>query len=362
MVRSRFQEGADLLDWTHQVLAPAAMRGDATADLRRLAAHVTARRARFLIMLSRHAEAKSLLEPCLAELRGQDDPAGIATTLVYLGAASTSLGAYAPAQMYLQESLTLRRSLADGWGQAVCHLELAGLAFYRGDYQAAETHCTEGLRLAGQAGDPQIVAHLLTGSSIVARQLGNYASAQEFIARSLAVYEELEDPYGVVQGWLTLGGLACSLAQYGDAAAHYQRALDASGALGFRSGEAECHCRLGQIASAQRQPGAAAAHLQFALRLTTEIQEAPLLLDTLYIIAELDQVSPQAAAPLAAWLLAQPELDLPRRDAMTALLAAAGAETATVPVLPDTAAALTLAQKLLQCHAHSCDSRSLPAA
>jgi tetratricopeptide (TPR) repeat protein len=192
--------------------------------------------------------------------------------------------------------------------------------------------------------------------------LGNYASAQEYIVRSLAVYEELEDPYGIIQGWLTLGGLAYSLAQYSDAAAYYQRALDASGALGFRSGEAECHCRLGQIASAQQQPGAAVAHLQVALRLTTEIQEAPLLLDTLYTIAELYQGFPAAAAPLAAWLLAQPELDLPRRDAMTELLAAAGAQSATVPVLPDTDAAVALAHQLLQYHAQSCDSRSLPAA
>jgi len=199
----------------------------------------------------------------------------------------------------------------------------------------------------GQAGDPQMIAHLLTGSSIVARQLGDYAAAQEFIARSLAVYQELDDPYGVIQGWLTLGGLAYSLAQYGDAAAHYRRALDASRTLGFRSGEAECYCRLGQIAAAQEQPNEAVAHLQVALRLTTEMQEAPLLLDTLYTVAMLYQASPQPAAPLATWLLAQPELDTARRGAMTALLTAAGAAAAATPMLPDSHAANALAQQLL---------------
>lgn len=347
MVRSHFQEGADLLGWSHQVLAAAGMRHAAASDLRRLVAHLGARYARLLIMLSRHAEARDLLNPCLAELRALDDPAGIATALVYLGAACTSLGAYVEAQEYLQESLDLRHSQADGWGQAVCHLEMAGLAFYRGDYESAGAHCAAGLDLMGQAGDPQMIAHLLTGSSIVARQLGDYAAAQEFIARSLAVYQELDDPYGVIQGWLTLGGLAYSLAQYGDAAAHYRRALDASRTLGFRSGEAECYCRLGQIAAAQEQPNEAVAHLQVALRLTTEMQEAPLLLDTLYTVAMLYQASPQPAAPLATWLLAQPELDTARRGAMTALLTAAGAAAAATPMLPDSHAANALAQQLL---------------
>jgi predicted ATPase/DNA-binding SARP family transcriptional activator len=361
MVRSRFQEGADLFGWTHQVLASADLNQAETAELRRLVAYLAARWARFLIMLSRHAEAEDLLGPCLADLRARDDPAGIATALVYLGAACTSLGAYAQAQAHLEESLDLRRGLSDDWGQAVCHLELAGLAFYRGDYLVAGEHCAEGLRLAGQAGDPQIIAHLLTGSSIVARQLGNYAAAQEFVARSLAVYEELEDPYGVVQGWLTLGGLACSLAQYGDAAAYYVRALDASLALGFRSGEAECHCRLGQVMAAQQQLGAAVAQLQIALRLTTEIHEAPLLLDTLYTVASLDTALLQAA-PLAAWLLAQPELDMPRRSAMSALLASAGAKAAAMTVLDDSSAAVALAEQLLLHHAQCSESRPLPGA
>lgn len=357
MVRGRFQEGADLFGWSRQRLAPAGAHQDASSERRRLFAHLAAREARFYIMLSRHSEAKALLTPCLTELRALDDSAGVATVLVYLGAAATSLGAYEPAQTHLYESLELRRALDDDWGQAVCHLELAGLAFYRSDYRKAETHCAEGLHLAGQTGDPQIIAHLLTGSSIVARQMGDYVAAQEFITRSLAVYQEMEDPYGVIQGWLTLGGLACSLTQYDDAAAHYRRALDASVALGFRSGEAESHCRLGQIAAAQHQPRKAVIHLQVALRLTTAIQEAPLLLDTLYTVTMLYTAFPQAAAPLAKWLSAQPELDDPRRLAINEMLAAIAAETAIAPAPHDTDAIIALAWHLLQSYLQSLESR-----
>lgn len=356
MVRSRFQEGADLFGWSRQSLAPAGAHQDDGSDRRRLFAHLAAREARFYIMLSRHSEAKALLTPSLTELRALDDTAGVATVLVYLGAAATSLGDYEQALSHLHESLNLRRALDDDWGQAVCHLELAGLAFYRSDYRMAEIHCAQGLHLAGQAGDPQIIAHLLTGSSIVARQLGDYVAAQGFITRSLAVYQEMEDPYGVIQGWLTLGGLACSLAQYDDAAAHYRRALDASLVLGFRSGEAESHCRLGQIAAAQQQPREAVTHLQVALRLTTAIQEAPLLLDTLYTVATLYTASPQAAAPLAGWLSAQPELDDPRRLAMSAMLAATAAETALAPDAHDTGAIIALAWHLLQSYSQSPES------
>lgn len=357
MVRSRFQEGADLFSWSRQTLAPAGVHQDAGNEQRRLFAHLATREARFYIMLSRHAEAKALLAPCLTELRALDDSAGVATALVYLGAAVTSLGDYEQAQTYLQEGLDLRCTLGDDWGQAVCRLELAGLAFYRNDYRMAEIHCAEGLHLAGQAGDPQIIAHLLTGSSIVARQLGDYVAAQEFIARSLAVYEEMEDPYGVIQGRLTLGGLAYSLARYDDAAAHYRRALDASIVLGFRSGEAESHCRLGQIAAAQHQSSEAVIHLQVALRLITEIQEAPLLLDTLYTVATLYTLFPQAAAPLAMWLSAQPELDDPRRLAMSAMLATIAAETTISPAAYDTGAMITLARHLLQSYSQFSESR-----
>lgn len=362
MVRSRFQEGADLFGWTRQALTPDAARHDAahlnTAnEPRRLFVHLAVRQARFYIMLSRHTEARELLAPCLAELRSLEDYAGVAAALVYLGAAATSLGDYEQAQTNLQESLDLRSALADDWGQAVCHLELAGLAFYRGDNQKAGAHCAEGLRLVGPGGDPQILAHLLTGSSIVARQLGDYRAAQEFIARSLSVYEEMEDSYGVIQGWLTLGGLACSLAQYHDAAAHYQRALGASLTLGFRSGEAECHCRLGQIAAAQGQSGEAVTHFQIALRLTTEIQEAPLIFDTLYAVATLNKMPLPAVAPLATWLLAQPELDPPRRVVATAILAATNAETILAPPPDDHRAAVAVAQHLLYLYSQSFDSR-----
>ena len=349
MVRSRFLEGAELFGRARQALADDAAQSNTAGVQRRILAHLTTRHARFLVMLSRHAEAQTLLTASLATLRELGDTSGVAAALMYLGAAATSLGQYDLAERNLSECLELRRGLGDVWGQAVCLLELAGLAYHRGDYQATQTVCAEGLRLALQAGDPEIIAHLLTGSSIIARTVGDFAQAQDFVTRSLAVYEELEDPYGVLQGVLTLGGLAYSRSLYAEAARHYERALAMSCAIGFRSGEVESHCRLGQIATALQEDTRAIAHLQTALYHVTDIQEAPLLLDTIYAVATLCSTSNRAGAvtSLWAWLLARPELDAARREEIHARVVAPITASDVAAQAHDPTAVVAIALRLL---------------
>ncbi len=349
MVRGRFLEGLELLHAARQTLE--STEHDPTGGARRVLAHLLTREARLLSMVSRYEESKTLLLQTYPILQELHDVEGIATAQVYLGAALASLGEYETARHYLEEGLARRRTLADNWGQAVCYLELAGLAYHRGEFAQAQGYCEEGLRHAATAGDPEITAHLLTAASILARQQGDFTQARAYVTRSLAMYEALDDAYGIIQALLTLGGLAIAQQLYADARPYFLRAVEASYALGFLSGAADSHCRLGQIAVALHDDAEGVKQLEAALRIACEIQEAPLLLDTLYTVTLFGLHHHAAeAAPLIDWILAQSELDAQRRADLVAARAAHFALVSNA-VAPSKQAALDLARRLLHRHA-----------
>jgi adenylate cyclase len=297
------------------------------------------KRADILALIGQPAEAEAHYRPALALAETQDDPQGIAESLLGLGRWERSQGEYADAASHLLQSLALFETLPVGRGLAQTLVELSNVARAQGDYATErqrieeahqvyqDLHDTEGLAFclqelgvnARHRGDYPAAERLLEEALQISQAhthtsrraytlnlLGylhgvrqDYALAAQMLDESIAIFREIGNQWGVASGLNQLGYVSYFRGDWASAYAAYTASLAQCRALNDRWGVAVCLNGLGWASLAQAQAQAAQSHFRQALH---EAQQVPVL-----------QVMTEAVAGLAACRarLGEPSAALP---------------------------------------------------
>lgn len=154
---------------------------------------------------SDHAEARDLLEKCLALERTFADPVEIAGTLSTLSLARLQAGDPELASASENEALELFRSADERLGEAISLQHLGQIAVYAGDEALALTHLRRCLAIAHELENRELEgeAELLLGQC--AFHARRFEDAREHLVSSLAICKDASDRRGEAHALWWLG-------------------------------------------------------------------------------------------------------------------------------------------------------------
>jgi ATP/maltotriose-dependent transcriptional regulator MalT len=231
---------------------------------------VLAREGWLTFQLGRQAEARSLLERSVANLRSLDARADLVFSLSYFGMACAYLGDYANADAACQEGLAIARELGDLYGQAIASNMLGQAAYDQGDYMAAQAWSQQSLAIEQRIGNRWSMTFSLTNLGKVAYITGAYAEARWFFEESLETRKALNDTRGMAICLNRLGDTAAASGAYNDAWDRYNQSLGMFRAIGNHWGVAAALINFGRLALVLRLPAAALPLFQEAMRLALD--------------------------------------------------------------------------------------------
>ncbi len=154
---------------------------------------------------SDHAQARQMLEACLALRRGLGNPVDIAATLSTLSLARLQAGDTAGARETEREALQIFRELGDRRGEATGLIHLGQICAHGGDLAQAHTYLGECMTIARELEHQEIEGEcqLLLGE--VAFDAGDWEPAVRWLERSLSVCRQAADKRGAANALRWLG-------------------------------------------------------------------------------------------------------------------------------------------------------------
>lgn len=174
---------------------------------------------------SDHAEARALLEQCLALRRRLGNPADIAATLSTLALAQLGVGDAEGARRSEGEALQGFRDCGHRFGEAVGLVHLGHFGLFLGDDVAARDTVLQGLALAREIRNPEIEAECEWVLGRLDVEADDRAGARRRFEASLALCEATGDKRGAANARWWLGKLALLESRPEAAQAHIDDAL-----------------------------------------------------------------------------------------------------------------------------------------
>jgi tetratricopeptide (TPR) repeat protein len=208
--RSRFREGAALLQETITRFTPPAAAGE-----RLLLARLRARYGWLAYLADDGENGRAALTQALAAFEEIDYAAGVLFCCNYLGAIAAFRAQYERAETLLQRALTLAQALDDKSGESIALNIMGTMATQRGRLARAADLLRQSLALKRGIDDRWGVAFSLESLGAVDAQRQRPDAAAVRYRESLAIRQEMGDRRGVALCLQRLGDLA---AQCGDAA------------------------------------------------------------------------------------------------------------------------------------------------
>jgi len=153
---------------------------------------------------SDHAQARLILEQCLALRREHGNPINIAATLSTLSVAQLLTGDTDLARAGEEEALAIFREHGDRVGEAIVLLHLGQIGVWLGDAQA-RSHLEMSLALASQIGHREIEAEGALSIGHLEFDAGTPGRGRDHFIRSLAISRESADKRGEANAlwWLS---------------------------------------------------------------------------------------------------------------------------------------------------------------
>jgi predicted ATPase/class 3 adenylate cyclase len=187
-----------------------------------------------------HAEARRLLEQCLAIRRGLGNPIQIAATLSTLALTRLQTGDAAGAAQDEQEALALFREHGDQVGEAIARLHLGQIALQAGDDAAAVAEFEAARVLSNTIGHHEVEgeSELMLGQ--LAWLAGDVAAAVQRIDASLAICRGAEDKRGEADALHWLGKAHLDAGRPDDARQRLAEALRAFRDFEMAEGTVDC--------------------------------------------------------------------------------------------------------------------------
>jgi predicted ATPase/class 3 adenylate cyclase len=206
---------------------------------------------------SDHAEARQMLEVCLALRRRLGNPIDIAATLSTLSLARLQAGDAGGALDVEEEALQLFRQSDDLGGQAIGLLHLGQIGVYLGDDVQARAWLAQGLAIARRIGNQEVEAECERVAGECVYENGDADEARRCFERSLTVCREAGDKRGEASALWWLGKLDLDLGELVLARDRLDEALRAFRAFEMRSELLGCLEDTAALALAGGQPEAA---------------------------------------------------------------------------------------------------------
>jgi predicted ATPase/class 3 adenylate cyclase len=154
---------------------------------------------------SDHAEARQMLEACLALRRGLGDEFDIAATLSTLSMARLPAGDAAGARESELEALQIFRRLGEAVGEAIGLLHLGQIDAYAGEPERARAQLEDGLLLALRIKHQEVEGECQLALGELAFEAGDAAAARTRFQRSHLVCREAGDKRGEARALRWLG-------------------------------------------------------------------------------------------------------------------------------------------------------------
>jgi len=229
--------------------------------------------AALAVSQSDYAEARRMLETCLALRRGLGNPVEIAATLSTLAAAQLQAGAAEAAVASEVEALALFRQLGDGPGEAIGLLHLAEFAFYRGLDDEGVAHAEQGLAVARTIGHREIEADCLLVRAELAFEANDSTLARQCLTQARQVCQDSGNKRGDARALCWLGKTNLADGSFSAARPELAAALRSSVELEMREEMLGCLEDVAALAAFSGEPlfaarllgGAAAARAQRSL-------------------------------------------------------------------------------------------------
>ena len=122
------------------------------------------------------------------------DAEGVLRTLVNLGAASSDVGQYEEARLYLAEAIVKAQKSKVAMGEFFGRQNLGLVAHYQSQNETSAAEMRAAHQLAIQIGSQRLIAHALAGLGHALVELNQLKAADEAYWEALAIWEGLELP------------------------------------------------------------------------------------------------------------------------------------------------------------------------
>ena len=229
--------------------------------------------ATILAMLSRPAEATTLLEEAIAGFEELADPWGLAFASLIWSAPAMAVGDWAAVSRHAQDALQGFTQVGDQWGRT-CVLGIQGIAAYAaGDIPRAQLLLDDALGLARENGLMAEIPSLLAQLGNMAATIGDYERATAMYEESLILSRRLGSTTATLEAQLGQARTARRQGQLEIAQQRYEDALDTARQSENPQGIAQSLSGLGFVAELQGAFDDATLHHADALRLTEDVTD-----------------------------------------------------------------------------------------
>ena len=161
--------------------------------------------ARVACLQNQQEKSIELAEQSIALWRQLDNPAGLATALLYRGWAEHALGQYLSAKQGYEEALAMLPSTGYEWLRAQLLFYMGAVAGFNSEYQQMRLYYAQSRELFEQVGDRSAVADLLKDRGGISVMEGKFADAINDLLQSIAMSRELGHKQYIATGMGLLG-------------------------------------------------------------------------------------------------------------------------------------------------------------
>ena len=220
-----------------------------------------------------YAKAIEYSQQSLAIAREIKDRRKEGLALGYLGVAYHSLGDYAKAIEYAQQHLAIAREIKDRLGEGAALANLGNAYCFLGDYAKAIEYLQQSLVIAREINDRKMEGGVLGNLGLTYHYLGNHAKAIEYIQQSLAIAREIKDREGEGNALGNLGLAYAYLGNYAKAIEYSQQTLAITREIKNRLGEGTALGNLGLAYAYLGNYAKAIEYSQQTLAIAREIKD-----------------------------------------------------------------------------------------
>jgi tetratricopeptide (TPR) repeat protein len=246
-------------------------------------------------------------------------PDGEARTLNRLGMVALEQGDYASANEQIQGALKVAEANNNPVARAASMNNLGLVAMRQGNYEDAVGYFEATLNLHRENGERWKVASTLHNLGTLSGIQGDLDRANDYFNQALQICRTIGARPGIALALDNLGFVAQLKGQFDDATKYLEESLSIARAIGDRLGSANVLINLGHVASSQHDAPRATDFFQQALRIAYEIDAAPMMLESICGLSNLQPDDPQTLARLVM-VLNHPATTQETRDMATKAL------------------------------------------
>ncbi|MVM40969.1 tetratricopeptide repeat protein [Spirosoma sp. HMF3257] len=223
------------------------------------------------ISIGDYAEALSYLEQSMSNYLQIGDKKGEGTILNNISQIYDAQGDYGRALSYLEQSLSIQQQIGDKSGEGTTLNNLATTAYAQGDYDRALSYLEQSLSIQQQIGDKSGEGTTLNNISQIYRVAGDNDRALSYLEQSLRIRQQIGDKKGEGTTLNNISQIYDAQGDYGRALSYLEQSLSIQQQIGDKSGEGTTLNNISQIYRVAGDNDRALSYLEQSLSIQQQI-------------------------------------------------------------------------------------------